>query len=205
MNKVLTVGITGGIGSGKTTVCKIFIALGVPIYYADDRGKYLLSNDESLKGQVKDIFGAESYLSDGMLNRDFLANKVFTDKVELEKLNGLVHPAVAKDYLIWAAQQKGSILIKEAALFIENGTYKSLDKLICIIAPENVRVNRVLMRDMQRSRSQVLDIISHQVDDQQRKELSDYLIDNSGSKLLIPQVLTVYKTLQKLVKEGSEI
>ncbi|WP_323757456.1 dephospho-CoA kinase [Roseivirga sp.] len=198
MNDVLTVGVTGGIGSGKTTVCKIFHQLGVSIYYADDRGKYLLNNDELLKSQVIDLFGEESYLPDGALNRGFLANSVFSDKTELEKLNALVHPAVAKDYLVWAAQQKGSILIKEAALFIENGSYKSLDKLICVIAPENVRVNRVLMRDMQRNQNQVLDIISNQVDDQKRREVSDYLIDNGGAKLLIPQVLTIYKTLQKI-------
>ena len=197
MSKALTVGITGGIGSGKTTVCKIFHQLGIPIYYADDRGKYLLSNDHQLKSQVQDLFGAESYLSDGTLNRSFLANKVFADKIELEKLNQLVHPAVAKDYFNWASEQNSTVLIKEAALFIENGSYKSLDKLICVIAPENVRVNRVLMRDMQRDRNQVLDIMKNQVDDKKRKEVSDYLIDNSGTKLLIPQVLTIYKTLQK--------
>ncbi|KYG76670.1 dephospho-CoA kinase [Roseivirga echinicomitans] len=198
MNDVLTVGVTGGIGSGKTTVCKIFHQLGVNIYYADDRGKYLLNNDELLKSQVKDSFGEESYLADGRLNRSFLANSVFSDKEELEKLNALVHPAVAEDYLIWATQQKGSILIKEAALFIENDSYKLLDKLICVMAPESVRVNRVLMRDMQRSRNQVLDIMSNQVDDQKRKEVSDYLIDNGGTKLLIPQVLSIYKALQKI-------
>jgi len=197
MSKTLTVGITGGIGSGKTTVCKIFHQLGIPIYYADDRGKYLLGNDHQLKSQVQDLFGAESYLSDGTLNRSFLANRVFADKIELEKLNQLVHPAVAKDYLNWASEQNSTVLIKEAALFIENGSYKSLDKLICVIAPENVRVNRVLMRDMQRDRNQVLDIMKNQVDDKKRKEVSDYLIDNSGTKLLIPQVLTIYKTLQK--------
>lgn len=199
MNNSLTVGLTGGIGSGKTTVCKIFYQLGIPIYYADDRGKYLLSNNDLLKSQVKDLFGAESYLPDGTLNRSFLANRVFANKLELTKLNGLVHPAVAKDYMAWSTAQDSPVLIKEAALFIENGSYKTLDKLICVLAPEDVRLNRVLMRDVHRDRNQVLDIMSNQVDDKMRRETSDYLIDNGGSVLLIPQVLTIHKALQKLM------
>ncbi len=196
MTNPLIVGITGGIGSGKTTVCKIFHQLGVPIYFADDRGKYLLSNDELLKNQVMNLFGSESYLPDGLLNRSFLANKVFSNTEELNKLNGLVHPAVAKDFLQWANNQSAKVLIKEAALFIENGSYTGLDKLITVLAPEDVRINRVLMRDIQRNKAQVLDIMSNQVDDKRRREVSDYLIDNGGSKLLIPQVLKIYKELQ---------
>tara|TARA_A100000171_G_C2138489_1_gene152467 strand:+ start:1846 stop:2448 length:603 start_codon:yes stop_codon:yes gene_type:complete len=198
MTDPLIVGITGGIGSGKTTVCKIFHQLGVPIYFADDRGKYLLSNDELLKNQVMNLFGAESYLPDGLLNRSFLANKVFSNTEELNKLNGLVHPAVAKDFLQWANNQSAKVLIKEAALFIENGSYTGLDKLITVLAPEDVRINRVLMRDIQRNKAQVLDIMSNQVDDKGRREVSDYLIDNGGSKLLIPQVLKIYKELQNI-------
>ncbi|MGW8122332.1 dephospho-CoA kinase [Roseivirga echinicomitans] len=199
MIKVLNVGITGGIGSGKSTVCSIFQQLNIPIYYADDRGKYLLSNDEQLKSQVRELFGTESYLANGTLNRSFLADTVFTNTSALEKLNGLVHPAVAADYSKWALEQNSPILMKEAALFIENGSYKSLDKLICVLAPEDVRINRVLMRDMHRSKSQVLDIMANQVDDSRRKDVSDYLIDNGGSKLLIPQVLAIFKALQKFV------
>ncbi|KYG82043.1 dephospho-CoA kinase [Roseivirga ehrenbergii] len=196
MTDSLIVGVTGGIGSGKTTVCKIFHQLGVPIYFADDRGKYLLSNDELLKSQVMDLFGAESYLPDGLLNRSFLANRVFSNTEELSKLNGLVHPAVAKDFLQWANNQNAKVLIKEAALLIENGSYTALNKLISVLAPEDVRINRVLMRDIQRDKAQVLDIMSNQVDDKGRREVSDYLIDNGGSKLLIPQVLKIHKELQ---------
>lgn len=199
MSKPLLVGITGGIGSGKSTVCRIFQQLGIPIYFADERGKHLLNNNSSLKQSVMHSFGEEAYLADGTVNRVYLADKVFSDEGELDKLNQLVHPAVAKDFQEWVeANAKSPIVIKEAALLIENESYKSLDGLITVIAPEGLRIDRVLLRDNHRTKVQVLGIIKNQIDDKVRGEVSNYLIDNSGTKLLIPQVLKVYKELLSL-------
>lgn len=197
MNRPLVVGVTGGIGSGKSTACRIFNQLGVPVYYADDQGKYLLNTNSQLKAQVIDIFGVESYTSNGTLNRAYLASRVFSDQNELNKLNKLVHPAVAKNFKEWVDQHGSTpIVIKEAALLIENESYKLLDKLITVLAPQKVRIERVLLRDTQRSKTQVEDIIENQIDDKIRSDVSDYLIDNSGIKLLIPQILEVYKKLR---------
>lgn len=197
MNKPLLVGLTGGIGSGKTTVSRIFISLGVPVYYADDRGKWLMSHDEQLKAAVMETFGAESYNEKGELNREYLAQRVFSDDEELQKLNGLVHPAVGRDFKAWVNQHSNEpYLIKEAALIFEGGSYKELDKVINVSATRETRIHRVLLRDLQRSREQVLAIMEKQLSENERKRRSDYLIDNNGEKLLIPQVLDVDASLR---------
>lgn len=196
MTKPWLVGITGGIGSGKSTVCKIFHVLGVPIYYADDRGKYLLVNDPSLVEAVKNEFGPESYTEEGKLNRAYLANKVFSNPDELKKLNGLVHPTVAKDFAEWVEENNcAPYLLKEAALLFEIGSYKSLNETVCVFASRKNRIERVLLRDLQRSLAQVEDIMAQQTDDQVRKELSTYRIQNDKESLLIPQVLKVHKAI----------
>ena len=196
MNKTLLVGLTGGIGSGKSTVAKIFQLLKVPVYFADDRGKWLLTHDQVLKDEVISLFGKESYLEDGRPNRSLLADKVFSNTNELEKLNALVHPAVAADFEKWVNQNKDlPYLLKEAALLFENDSYKALDYTISVMAPKALRLQRVLLRDIQRSEEQVLQIIDKQVSDNERKKLSDFLIENSGKKSLISQVLAVHKQL----------
>lgn len=203
MNRPLLVGITGGIGSGKTTVCKIFAALGLPIYYADDRGKYLLSHNQKLRSEVTKSFGDECYFSDGTLNRGFLASTVFGDETKLAKLNSLVHPAVADDFETWITNQSSKIIIKEAALLIENESYKKLDFLISVLASEQIRVERVLLRDRHRSKKQVGDILANQVTDLERKKLSQMLINNDGKDLIIPQTLLCYQRLRELVLENE--
>lgn len=207
MNKPFLVGITGGIGSGKSTVCRIFETLGVPVYYADDRAKLLLKEDEVLRNEVISCFGKKSYLSNGELNREYLADRVFKVDSELQKLNSLVHPAVARDFQRWAQLNEHKILLKEAALLIENQTYKSMNYLITVLAPEKLRIERVLMRDAHRSKEQTRDILSKQVDDELRKSTSDLLIHNDGNRLLIPQVLKAFEKLQELAlaKEGNAI
>jgi dephospho-CoA kinase len=207
MNKPFIVGITGGIGSGKSTVCRIFENSGLPVYYADDRGKLLLTADNELKTEVIDVFGQESYLSTGELNRTYLADRVFKLESELQKLNSLVHPAVARDFERWVDNSNSKIVLKEAALLIENKSYKSLDYLISVLAPEKLRIERVLMRDTHRNKKQILDIISKQVDDGLRKSSSDLVINNDGKSLLLPQVLNAVEKIQELalVKEGRAI
>lgn len=198
MNKPLLVGITGGIGSGKSTVSRIFESLDVPVYYADDRGKALLVEDPALIEQVKSTFGAESYAEHGSLNTSYLASEVFPNPKKLEVLNGLVHPAVARDFEMWANQHSNNpYLLKEAALLYEIGSYKQLDATLCVMAPKELRLERVLLRDPTRSRQQIMQIMERQTDDTVRKELADYLINNDGNKLLIPQVLNVHAKLLK--------
>jgi len=198
MTKPKSIGITGGIGSGKSTVCRIFESLGVPIYYADDRGKYLLKNNQDLVQSVKSIFGEESYLADGEVNRSYLAEVVFSQPSELEKLNALVHPTVAKDFEQWVKEHAGqSYVLKEAALLFETESYKSLDDVICVFAPKNVRLARVLLRDIQRTSQQVRQIMEQQTSDQVRRELATYSIQNDSRSLLIPQVLKIHKQILK--------
>ncbi|OEK02030.1 dephospho-CoA kinase [Roseivirga sp. 4D4] len=196
MTKPRSIGITGGIGSGKSTVCRIFESLGVPIYYADDRGKYLLKNDKGLVESVKSIFGEESYLADGELNRSYLAKVVFSQSSELAKLNALVHPAVAKDFEQWFNEHSGhSYVLKEAALLFETESYKSLDETICVFAPKKVRLERVLLRDIQRTVQQVEQIMDQQTSDRLRRELTTYSIQNDSESLLIPQVMKIHKEI----------
>lgn len=193
------VGVTGGIGSGKTTICKIFKLLGAPIYNADSQAKLLMSDDQELIENIKDTFGRESYLN-GNLNRDYLAERVFQDDQELQKLNQLVHPAIKIDFETWTRNQSFEYVIKEAALLIENESFKSLNALIVVHAPESDRVDRVLKRDPFRSREELNAILNKQTSDVVRKELADYLIDNSGNELVIPQVLALHK---KFFEEAS--
>ena len=199
MTKPVLIGLTGGIGSGKTTVSKVFKSLGVPIYYADDRAKWLMANDEQLKGEIQEAFDAESYDDEGNLNRAYLAERVFPDQKQLSQLNALVHPAVGRDFAAWVNEHRAQpYLLKEAALIFEAGSYKSLDKVIVVTSPKEERIKRVLLRDMQRSREQVLAIIDKQLSENERKRRADYLIDNSGKVLVIPQVMGLDQKLRAL-------
>lgn len=200
MNNPRLVGITGGIGSGKSTVCKIFEVLGVPIYYADDRGKQLLIENKVLVEEVKSEFGMQSYTTEGHLNRSYLADLVFSNAAKLEKLNSLVHPAVAQDFKIWV-ESKGDhpYVLKEAALLFETTSYKSLDEIICVYASKKTRVERVLLRDLQRTSEQVEQIMAQQTSDGVRKKLSTYAIQNDSDSLIIPQVMKVHDAILKSV------
>lgn len=193
MNKPLLIGVTGGIGSGKSTVCKIFETLGVPVYYADDRGKTLMTGDPELVEQIISEFGSESYTGSGELNRAYLAQMVFPNPEKLEKLNSFVHPSVANDFKQWVyANQNKDYLLKEAALLYEIGSYKALDSTISVMASKDVRTQRVLLRDEQRTLAQVEQILERQTNDATRRKLADYKVDNGGAKLLIPQVLSIH-------------
>lgn len=191
----LKVGITGGIGSGKSVVAKIFSILGIPIYYADDRAKWLMIQDQELSEQIKKEFGVESYLPDGSINRSFLAKTVFADPEKVKKINSIVHPAVGKDFLIWSELQTTPYVLKEAALIFETGGQKSLDYVINVSSPLKIRVARTLMRDPHRSEEQVNQIINQQMPDEEKNELADFVIKNTDNKLLIPQVLSIHEKL----------
>lgn len=191
----IRVGITGGIGSGKSTVCRVFKILGIPVYAADDRAKWLMLNDSDLKLQLTESFGPETFLQDGTLNRSFLAQKVFSDPEKVKMINSLVHPAVGKDFKSWAEKQTAPYLLKEAALLFETGASKELDKVINVSSPLKIRMARVLMRDPHRDESQVNQIINQQLPDEKKNELADFVIKNTENKLLIPQILEIHKKL----------
>ena len=194
----LLVGITGGIGSGKSTVSKLFEVLGTPVYYADDRAKILMSENAELIDAIKSSFGEESYLR-GELNRPFLAAEVFSNPERLEVLNKLVHPIVAKDFTQWAKEfDSKPYVLKEAALLFESGSYEQLDYTICVMANKAIRTERVLLRDDQRSLEEIHHIMDRQTSDGVRKKLANFLIDNSGNILLIPQVIKLHQQLLEL-------
>lgn len=191
-------GITGGIGSGKTTVCKIFETLGIPVYYADERAKYLMSHDPKLIAGIIELFGSEAFLEPQVLNRAHIAQVAFNDKAKLNQLNALVHPAVAQDGLNWqAAQQNVPYTLKEAALLFESGSYRSLDKIIVVAAPLELRIQRVMARDGAK-REEVEARISKQMPEAEKVSLADFVVNNDGVHALIPQVMTIHTKIKLL-------
>lgn len=193
---MMQIGITGGIGSGKTTVCQLFSALGIPIYDADAAAKRLMTENAELRAGILALFGESAYLQ-GELNRPFIAAQVFENKTLLDQLNALVHPAVAKDTAAWVLEQTAPYVIKEAALLIESGSYKTLDKLIVVSAPEELRIQRVMQRNQLR-REEVVARMNNQLPESEKLALADYVILNDGEHLLLPQVLQIHLELLKL-------
>ncbi len=193
----LQVGITGGIGSGKSLICKIFSALGVSVYDADTRAKWLTNNDETIKNKVVEHFGKKSYNSNG-LNRSYISSIVFKDQTKLTLLNSIIHPAVGKDYVNWFEQQQSPYTIKEAALMFESGSYENLDRIINVSAPIELRIRRVLQRDSFRSEKEVRSIIDKQLSEEERSGRSDYLIHNDGSQMVVPQVLKLHNQFMEI-------
>lgn len=189
----LQIGITGGIGSGKSLVCKIFQSLGVPVYDADSRAKALMTSDGILISEIKKEFGNLAYNEDGTLNRKHIAEAAFGQPEKLKALDAIVHPRVANDYAKWVGEQTHPYVIKESALFFEAGSYKSLDKIIVVSAPEHLRIKRVVVRDPNRSEKMVKDIIGNQMPDSEKAAKADYVIVNDESRLVIPQVLELHK------------
>jgi len=194
---MLKVGITGGIGSGKTTVCKIFETLGIPIYYADDRAKWLMVNSPALQTGITNLFGKESYNEAGQLNRAYIGGIAFKHPKKLQKLNALVHPAVFVDGENWQQEQmilQAPYTLKEAALLYESGSHKFLDKMIVVTAPEALRIERVMKRDGL-DKTAVQDRIARQMPEEEKVAQADYIINNDGQQLLIPQVLDIHQQL----------
>jgi dephospho-CoA kinase len=190
----LQIGITGGIGSGKSMVCKIFGCLGIPVYDADSRAKSIMTTDGILVEQIKKEFGSLSYDADGGLNRSFLSSAVFGNAEKLKKLNELVHPRVALDGDQWTAEQIGKkYVVREAALLFESGSYKKMDKIIVVTAPEPLRVKRVLVRDKQRTEEEVLKIIRNQMKEEEKVKKADFVLRNDETELLVPQVINLHQ------------
>lgn len=173
---MMIVGLTGGIGSGKSTVAGMFKELGVPVYDSDLEAKALMGNSKEVKTAITDLLGKEAYMEKG-LNRSFIANKVFKDPELLEKLNGIVHPAVRKHFLDWVNRQDSPYVIQETALIFENSAQDKYDCTILVTAPVETRIERVVDRD-QIERQAVVDRMNNQLDDEQKLDLADYSIEN---------------------------
>ena len=198
---MLKVGITGGIGSGKTTVCKIFEVIGIPVYYADDRAKELMQTNLKLINSIKENFGEEAY-SNGKLNRDHIASKVFENKPLLARLNAVVHPVVASDVMQWMMQHFDQpYVMEEAALLFESGSYKFLDKIITVSAPLDDRINRLKARDNS-TYEQITARMKNQLRDEDKVKMSDFVIYNDAQHKLIPQVLAIHHILAEMDKNG---
>lgn len=192
---MLKVGITGGIGSGKTTVCKIFEMLGIPVYYADDRAKWLMTHDPELMRAISNTFGQDAYSPEGQLNRAYLAKVVFGHDEKLAQLNALVHPAVFRDGSEWHhSQTETPYTLREAALLFESGSYRAIDKMIVVTAPLPLRITRVMERD-QVTAAEVMARIEKQWPEEEKVSRADYVIHNDGKQLLVPQVLEIHRSL----------
>ena len=192
------VGITGGIGSGKTTVTKIFETLGIPIYYADDAAKRLMNEDASIKTQLVQYFGAATY-KDGVLDRPCLSAQVFGDKEKLELLNSIVHPVTIADAATWMQQQTAPYAIKEAALIFESGMQKELDYIIGVYAPATLRIFRSMKREGS-SKEKVLARMNQQMDEDIKMKLCDTVITNDEQQAVLPQVMVLHERLLALAK-----
>ena len=193
----MKIGITGGIGSGKSVVCKVFQAYGISIYDADTRAKYLMANHQELIQEIKKEFGEKAY-KNSQLDRVFIAKRVFNNPEKLKKLNGLVHPIVREDYQNWVEDHCDEpFTLKEAALLIETKSYQELDKLIVVSAPIQERIRRVKRRDPFRSEDQIKQIIDKQLPEGEKIKKADFLIKNDESASIVRQVESLYHSLLK--------
>ncbi|MBL7738273.1 MAG: dephospho-CoA kinase [Chitinophagaceae bacterium] len=188
---MLKVGLTGGIGSGKSTVAKIFEVLGIPVYYADDAAKQIMNTDPELKAAVIADFGEAAY-KEGKLDRAYIASIVFSDNKKLEWLNSLTHPATIRHADEWMKKQVTPYAVKEAALLFESGANAHLDHIIGVYAPKGLRIKRVMQRDKV-NEEEVLKRISRQMDEDEKMKLCDSIIMNDERQLLIPQVLQLHE------------
>ncbi|MBK7094393.1 MAG: dephospho-CoA kinase [Saprospiraceae bacterium] len=193
---MIKIGITGGIGSGKTTVCSIFQYLSVPVYNADYEAKKLMVNDKNLRKKIIALLGTDSYKNDE-LNRQFIAAQIFNDQELLTKLNSYVHPIVKQDFIKWSSKQKAPYAIYEAALMIESESYKLLDKLIVVTAPMELRIDRVCQRDYV-DPDKVMERIRNQMSQEEMLMYADHVITNDGKISLIKQVVELHLLYKSL-------
>lgn len=190
---MLKIGITGGIGSGKSTIARIFEVLGIPVYFADDAAKRLMNEDPELRHQLIEQFGEGTY-TNGKLNRAYLASIVFNDKEKLELLNSIVHPATILDGERWVARQSAPYTLKEAALLFESGSQQYLDYVIGVSAPTALRIHRTMTRD-QITREEVMARMSKQIQEPVKMRLCDFVIFNDEQQAVVPQVTALHEKL----------
>ncbi|MEG1606866.1 MAG: dephospho-CoA kinase [Mucinivorans sp.] len=193
---MLKVGLTGGIGSGKSTVAAILQTLGVAVYYADDRAKFLMQH--TLRDEICHIFGREAFDSNRLLNRAYIAQSVFSDSSLLCQLNSLVHPSVERDFEQWATEQhSAAYVVQEAAILVESGAYKKMDTIVVVLSPLELRVQRVCARDGLHAQD-VLSRINSQMSELERESYANYTILADETELLTPQVLALHRKLLQI-------
>ena len=200
------IGLTGGIGSGKSTVAGLFRTLGIPVYESDTRAKYLMHHDNKVKAQIIHLFGNEAYTSDQELNRSWVSSRVFKDPSLLKQLNSIVHPAVFEDLKIWASeepQQAAPYLLQESAILFEENLITRLQAIILVVASEDMRINRVKKRD-ELTEEQIRDRMKFQWPDEKKIPLSDFIIYNDSERSLIAQVMDIDQMIRNM-KDNSTI
>jgi dephospho-CoA kinase len=190
---MIKLGITGGIGSGKTTVCNIFEHLGIPVYNSDTKAKTIVEDETILIDAIKKEFGNKSYNENGKLNRQYISEIVFKDKIALNRLNALIHPAVIRDFNLWIRNYSDKpYVIKESALLFETGTYKNMDKIISVYAPLKIRIERIMKRN-DFDRKKIEEIIKNQLPEEEKITRSDYIIYNDLHHSIIEQVIAIHR------------
>lgn len=197
----LKLGITGGIGSGKTSVCRVFNVLGIPFFSADPEAKKIMDNNISIIHHINSIAGKDLYV-DGSLDRMALANLIFNDNSLLEQVDSLVHPVVFEHFRKWETEQDAPYVIFEAAILFESGASKLVDRIATVVAPVEERVERVIQRN-KLTKEQVMDRMRNQMDDDSRIKMSDYVINNSENDMIIPAILKIHEDLMKFINTGT--
>lgn len=180
------IGLTGGIGSGKSVVGRVLEAMNFPVYYSDDRSKHLVDEDLEIRKELTELLGAEIYLND-KLDRPFLAERIFRDSALLQKVNAIIHPKVRAHFSRWAEAQNSPIVFNEAAILFETGAYQLMDATILVTAPEEIKIKRVMLRDKV-SKEQVLERMSKQFTDEQKIALADFVLINDDIQPLLQQI-----------------
>ena len=201
---MLKIGITGGIGTGKSMVCRIFELLQIPVYDSDLRAKHVMAHNEVLKQELIQAFGPETFNEQG-LNRVYLGSLVFPDPEKLALLNRLVHPHVKQDFIDWAAAQNAPYVLKEAALMFETEAWRQVDQMITVFAPLEVRLERLQKRDTHRTKADILHIIGKQLPEEEKVKRADHVIYNDDSQLVIPQVLKLHEEFLKIVAKNARV
>ena len=188
------IGLTGGIGSGKTSIAQILAAMSYPVYYSDQRAKFLSDENPAIRNGLFDLFGDEAYI-DGTLNRVFVSERIFSNPDLRLKVNEIIHPIVRKDFDDWAAQQTSSLIFNEAAILFETGAYQQFDAVLLVCAPEAVRIQRVMLRD-HCSKASVEERIQSQWTDAQKRSLTKYCVENDGRQPILIQLEKILKELE---------
>jgi dephospho-CoA kinase len=196
------VGVTGGIGSGKSMVCRIFRNLDIPVYDADLEARRIIAEDPEIRLKLVEKFG-KSVFRESVLDRKYLAGKIFSDSEARSFVNELVHPGVREDFSIWAGNQAGSYVIEEAALLFESGGWKELDFMILVLAPEELRIHRIMKRD-NIGRGDVLSRLASQIDPDKAANMADLRIQNDENEFVIPQVLRADQIIRQCISERNE-
>lgn len=197
----MKLGVTGGIGSGKTSVCRVFNVLGIPVFSADPEAREIMDNDKGIIRRINSIAGKNLYIN-GSLDRIELAALIFNDNTLLEKVNSLVHPVVFDHFKRWEMDQTAPYVIMEAAILFESGASKLVDRIATVVAPIEERVERVIHRNSL-SREQILERMRNQMDDDSMIKLSDYVIHNSENDMIIPAILKIHEDILTYINTGA--